>query len=288
MKLRVGLEDNTFRGDPGSVRGATPAYIEYVRDVLAFDGPHLFTDGFTTDAEAATRDAATGDPKIGWLHEPPCLIPTVYEAAAANLRHFDRMLTYDAGLLKLPGFQFCPYGGVWIDPAERGLRPKTRLVSMLIGSKSATPGHRIRPRIADFLDLHGLRVDYYGVRGQAVDYSAATKLKVLGDYAFSIVGECCRVDNLFTEILLDCFAVGTIPIFWGCPNIGKYFDELGILSFESPQQCAELVAALRLSSYQHFLPHARENLARSAQFAVTDDWLYEHVLKVYDRETAGA
>jgi hypothetical protein len=34
--------------------------------------------------------------------------------------------------------------------------------------------------------------------------------------------------DMFTEKLLDCFQTKTIPIYYGCPNIGYYFDLDGI------------------------------------------------------------
>ena len=41
-----------------------------------------------------------------------------------------------------------------------------------------------------------------------------------------------KVDNFFTEVLTDTFRLGTVPIFWGCPNISEYFDIDGIIVFD--------------------------------------------------------
>jgi hypothetical protein len=32
----------------------------------------------------------------------------------------------------------------------------------------------------------------------------------------------------FTEKILDCFLLKTIPIYWGCSNIEDYFNPKGI------------------------------------------------------------
>ncbi len=276
--MAVNLFDATFAHEVCSTAGAVPAHVRYVRDQRAWDGVTLFTDGYLTRPEP---DQVACPVKLGWLHEPPGLIPQVYADAVRAVDRFDAVLTYHPDLLARPGFRFMPYGGVWVPRAEWGMRAKTRLCSMLIGAKSATAGHRIRPAIADA--VAGLGVDFYGARGEPVPYGAATKLRVLASHAFSIVGETDRLDNLFTEWLLDCFALGTVPAFWGCPNVGDYFDARGVLNFETPEQCAQLVAGLSFDLYESLLPFAAENLRRVAEYAVAEDYMYRHILRAYEQ-----
>lgn len=273
------LYDATFGHDVCSTAWKTPAQVRYVRNQPRFDGVTLFTDGFVVNGQAEKVESRV---KLGWLHEPPELIPSVYQDAVQAADQFDRVLTYHPALLGLDRFTFMPYAGVWIERADWGLPDKTKLVSMLLGNKFTTSGHVMRHRIA--VALEGLPVDFYGVRGAPTDYSIRTKLRVLRPYAFSIVGEAQRLDNLFTEWLLDCFAVGTVPVFWGCPNVGDFFNPAGILSFETPQACAQIVAGLSLELYQSMLPAVADNLRRVEPYAVAEDWLYANVLKAYDEK----
>lgn len=273
--MLVNLFDNTFRHDVCSTAFAVPAQLEYVRDRTVFDGVTLFTDGYTDRPEA---DQVLSRVKLGWLHEPPELIADLYARAAQNAGRFDGVLTYDAELLKLPGFHFMPYAGVWVDRRHWGIARKTALCSQLVGAKISTSGHRMRHAIAAL----GLPVQQFGVYGLDVDYSAETKRRVNQAYYFTIVTETCRVDNLFTEWLLDCFALGTVPIFWGCPNVGDFFNPAGILSFETTEQCAEIVGGLSAGLWHSLLPAIRDNLQRAQQYAVAEDWMYQHVLKAYD------
>lgn len=275
--MKVGIWDSTFAHDVCSTGWAVPEHIEYVRYPQAFDGPVLFTDGFINRPEVDTVQAPV---KIAWLHEPECLYPEVYALARANAHKFYFVLTYKADLLTLPGFRYMPYAGVWVPRGEWGLRPKLRLCSMLYGAKQATAGHRLRHAIAPAVAEYG--VDFFGARGLPVDYGPQTKMGVLRSYAFSIVTETCRQDNLFTEWLLDCFSLGTIPVFWGCPNVGDFFDARGVLSFETAEECREVVARLSFELYQSLLPYAAENLRRVAEYAVAEDWLYANVLKAFD------
>ena len=268
--LTINLFDANFKQSACSVAHQTPEHMWYTRDRIRWDGTTLFTDGHLFDD---TVDRVDSPMKIGWLREPRCLWPQHYEQAPTVVDKFDFILTYCEHLLKLPGFRFVPYGGIWIDRQHWGVRNKTRLVSMLYGSKLSTDGHKIRHAIADAAgDDFG--IDYYGHRGQPTTYGPETKLLVLGDYMFSIVGETCRENNLFTEILLDCFAVGTIPIFWGAPNIGFYFNIDGMLVFETVSELLLILDRLSANLYRAMSAAAEENLVLAKRYAITEDWMY--------------
>lgn len=276
----VNLFDFNFRQSVCSVAYQTPQHIEYVRDQTDFDGVTLFTDGYINDGSV---DRVRSRYKIAWLREPYCLHPDIYEAALGNAHKFDLVLTYYQPYLDLDAhFQFCPYGGTWIDRSQWGIKPKTKLCSMLIGSKMSTRGHTIRHEIADMIALLGYDVDFYGVRGQPVGYGQDTKMQVLSDYAFSIVTETCREDNLFTEWLLDCFALGTIPIYWGAPNVGKFFGWLGVHEAVTVRDVSDWLQHSDMDEYNKLLPYAEESLQRMQPYAITEDWLYLNVLKDYE------
>lgn len=282
--MKLNLFDNTFRDDACSVRGATPRQVSYVRDEKEFDGLTLFTDGFIVDSTFREVDSRY---KIAWLHEPPGLIPNiyaqVYTESLLGALPFDRVLTYHPMLLEHRNTVYCPYGGVWIEPEQWGLRPKPKFCSMLIGNKKATLGHRMRWQVYE--QVKDLGVDFFGAKGTPVDYSAETKRRVHQPYAFSIVCEADYVGGLFTEILLDCFMVGTVPIFWGCPNFEKWFNPGGIIPFDKPDLAAwavKMCARRPIELYESMLPAIRDNYQRAKEFAVTEDWMYEHILKAYD------
>lgn len=290
--LTVNLFDDTFRHATCSTGWKTPKHIQYVRDQMEFDGITLFVDGYVN---SPIVERVKSKYKIGWLHEPQCLHPENY--VIKHPERFDFILTYYEPLFeqgvtiwkgepifKKPRFstyRFAPYAGTWIPREHWGLRPKTKLVSMLYGDKRATEGHRIRHEIANAVRPLGI-VDFYGFEGEAVDYSPETKLKVLGDYAFSIVCETCMQENLFTEILLDCFTVGTVPIFWGCPNVGEFFNPYGIMSFENAVQAEAIVRMIDTVGdqlYRRMLEPIYDNLNRVTAYEITEDWLYENVLR---------
>jgi len=273
--ITVNLFDNTFRQSVCSVAYKTPKYIRYVRGAIQHSGITLFVDGCATNGSAASVDSRF---KIAWLHEPECLHPNVYRDIIHHEDEFDLILTHYQPLLDLsPKYDFCPYGGVWIDKGHWGMKHKTKLVSMLFGEKKATEGHRLRHEIYD--RFSGSKVEWYGCRGRLTDYSQETKETVLASYMFTIVTETCEADNLFTEILLDCFSQGTVPIFWGARNIGEFFDPNSILHFETLDDLGEILDNITPALYRQMMMGAQENLARIGDYEVTEDWMFENILK---------
>lgn len=272
------LFDSNFAGSPCSVAYQKSEHIEYRRNLLSFAGITLFTDEWINNP--IVDEVQTGY-KIGWLHEPYCLHPQTYEAAWLNRYKFDFILTYSASLLQddPAKFRFAPYAGTWLNRRDWGIKPKTKLCSMLIGSKMSTAGHLIRHDIADMIESEAIPVDLYGSRGAPVGYGQDTKYQVLADYAFSIVTETCREDNLFTEWLLDCLALGTVPIFWGAPNIHEFFDAKGILQFDTVERLYKILSGLTMAGWYSRLNSIYGNLAKVSDYAVTEDWLYLNVLR---------
>lgn len=273
--MKVNLWDSNFSQSVCSVAWAVPEHIEYVRGVKQWDGVTLFTDSWINNPIV---DEVQSTYKLAWLREPGCLWPEHYKFSTDWLK-FNLLLSYRKDFIFDYSTTFVPYCGVWIPRSEWGLHPKTKLVSMLFGEKRSTYGHQLRHLIGEMFPR---QIDYFGFRGEKVNYSPETKVRVHKDYMFSVVIETCREDWLFTEILLDCFALGTIPIFWGCPGIGAFFDDRGIIQFETLPELRAILPQLTPSLFRYMRPFALENLKRVAEYAVTEDWMYQNVLRRFE------
>jgi len=53
------------------------------------------------------------------------------------------------------------------------------------------------------------------------------KKDLFESFQFAIIIENSKQQHYFTEKLIDCLLMKTIPIYWGCPNISDYFDTTG-------------------------------------------------------------
>mmetsp|Transcript_3280 Transcript_3280/g.6506 ORF Transcript_3280/g.6506 Transcript_3280/m.6506 type:complete len:447 (-) Transcript_3280:263-1603(-) len=117
-------------------------------------------------------------------------------------------------------------------------RPKRLAVSFVCGAKRVTLGHRIRKALWEYQAHILMQTCFFfsGVQTDCSDFltnlvlpsSPVAKL-LLFDVQFHIAIENIVQDDYFTEKILDCFLTCTVPVYVGCPNIGKYFDIEGII-----------------------------------------------------------
>ena len=68
---------------------------------------------------------------------------------------------------------------------------------------------------------YGDRIDVYGRGFNGFE----DKWDVLAPYKYHIAIENSSEKYYWTEKLSDCYLTGTFPIYYGCRNIGEYFDE---------------------------------------------------------------
>ena len=106
------------------------------------------------------------------------------------------------------------------------------------------------------------------------------KESALLPYYFSVVIENDKYDDYFTEKITDCFATGTIPIYWGTKNIGKYFDTDGIIQILSDEPIKEIDSITKmLTSHMYYdrIKAVKNNLERVKTMQSADDMLFEKI-----------
>ena len=273
--MLINLFDSSFAHQPYSTPYQQSRHIQYTKQQRTFDGVTFFTDEWIKNPIV---DEVKSRVKVGWLREPYCLHPQTYERAETNFHKFDLILTYHADFLERYPDRcvYCPCGGTWINPNDWGIRPKSKLCSFFIGDTSPDETNEWTVMIEE----SGFDVDFYGARGKQANYNQKTKYTILQDYAFSLATETCYEEGLFTEWLLDCFGLGTVPVFWGAPDIHRFFDSDGILQFDTTDRLFKVLAnQVNFSEYRRRLESARRNLELLPGYAVTEDWIYENVLR---------
>tara|TARA_B110000116_G_scaffold150349_1_gene130039 strand:- start:375 stop:1247 length:873 start_codon:yes stop_codon:yes gene_type:complete len=117
------------------------------------------------------------------------------------------------------------FGGTFIKDINSVSISKTNLLSLIASKKDHLEGHKLRHEIVDYIGKIDLEADIMG-RGYN---SFENKEDGLASYCYSIVIENNQESNYFTEKLIDCCLCETIPIYWGAPNIGNYFDVRGMI-----------------------------------------------------------
>ena len=79
--------------------------------------------------------------------------------------------------------------------------------------------------VSPYIKTNNLPVDVLG-RGYV---PFENKWEGLLPYHYSIVIENAQEPYYFTEKIIDAMMCNTIPIYWGTPNIGDYFDVTGMV-----------------------------------------------------------
>ena len=219
--------------------------------------------------------------KYGILFEPRWYNPTTLEIKRNPQPYIDAyeyIFTHDKELIQSNPdfFKFIPGQGALVE--ENGLFEKTKLVSCCVSDKVMSEGHRLRLEFARELEKTG-QVDMYGY-GADFKY-APTKLETLKDYMFQFCLENDSYESYYTEKIHDCFLTGTIPIYYGAPDIGDFYnidgiimilpDENGVLSFNS--EC------LTEEYYKDHYDAVKENYEIALTEQTIEDYIYRNYLK---------
>lgn len=226
-----------------------------------------------------TYQKRPGERKIAWVCESRAIFHLMnfprdlweqnfYQICSS----YDLVFTSEKSWLnKSPNVLYCPAGSnlPWIK--NQDIFPKTKLVSMIASPKKFAFGHALRHDLADryegFIDLYG------GVKGSkrlSPGIPWGDKSEGLNDYMFSITVENDKYETYYTEKLTDCFATGTIPIYWGAPDIGELFNKDGIIELTPDFDPKTLTREL----YESKLDAVRDNFNRTKDLVAADDQLY--------------
>lgn len=222
-------------------------------------------------------EEVVGDPapkKIALLIEPRGLTSTHYDLAWELRTHFDTILTYDKKLVKEgEPFKFYPFGGSWIK--DWGMFEKEYSVSILVSAKRFTVGQKLRHAIAEnFTD----RVTLFGE-----PYTPRIKSKTLAltKFRYSIIIESDRRDWYFSEKLIDCMSQGTVPIYWGCPEIGRFFDPSGIITFEGLDDLEEILGRVCPTDYKNRTEPIAWNMNAADEYRCSEDWIVRNYPELF-------
>lgn len=218
----------------------------------------VFTD-FCLE-EAPSSPAAE---KIAWLIEPPSINPVSYQRLRELRSHFDVVFTHQREVAKELGGIWYPFGGSRIPAAERVIGLKDRDICIIASEKRSAPGHRLRheviSRFRDELDVFG--PDYGG---------PVAHRNILWHYRYAVVIENERSDAWFTEKLIDCLLVGTIPLYWGA-SFARDFP-----SVQHWNSWAELAAHINAASPWGYLAASNAVISSAAlaqQYICAEDWI---------------
>ena len=188
--------------------------------------------------------------------EPPNLYIRFYGMVVENQHRFDLILSYDPRILELPNArEFCAVGSWISDNIEI---EKRNQISFLMSSKINGAPYRMRYKILRRL-RHTKSIGLFDYKFHRSPPMVPSKDPFFANAKFNIACENQDMPNMFTEKLLDCFRTFTVPIYFGCHNIEKYFNPKGILQFRTIEEFESIINNLHPDKYDEMMPYVLEN-----------------------------
>ena len=120
---------------------------------------------------------------------------------------------------------------------------KTAALSVICSASSRLPGHRARREFVEKLqDRLGDRVDVFGRGVRPIPDKADAILP----YRYHVALENSGLRDYWTEKLSDSFLGWSFPIYWGCPNVGDYFQEDSLIRIDiaRPHEAIAIIEAV--------------------------------------------
>jgi hypothetical protein len=212
--------------------------------------------------------------KFLWLCESRDIIKEQYNFVKTNYvflkQFYKKIFISDKSFLSIDNiFQYCPPASnqTWI--LHKKIYPKTKLISMVCSGKNKTVGHIYRNNKMKEFQLKGYEIDYYG----RIFNPFNKKEDVLNDYYFSIAMENGVYSTYYTEKIMDCFATGTIPIYYGTTDIIDYYNKDGIIFLDDSFDMSKITAEYYYSKKDAI----KDNYERCLKQLTADDYIYQKI-----------
>lgn len=209
-----------------------------------------------------------------------------------NSIQYDLILTSEEEILNnCENAVFFPYGGTWLNKNKENhldslgifneskinIKEKEYNISFLTTSHLGKLGYNLRSVIWNQRNKIKLNTKFYSsTRYPTNNNSFSNTLhdglipnddKInLFNSMFSIAVESSYEKNYFTEKLIDCLLTKTVPIYWGCPNIGDFFDQRGIIMFKTYEEFLEKVNSINEKTYIQMKPYIDANYEKAKEY----------------------
>ena len=159
---------------------------------------------------------------------------------------------------------------------DRDIYPKSKLVSMVASNKGYTVGHQRRLKVVEQFFQHEGGHNLFGW-GLPQELPLREKSRALRDYMFSFAVENANYPTYFTEKLTDCFACGTIPVYYGTAGVAQYFNPEGIIFLDEGQPWNNIPwDKLTYEYYESKKEIIKENFEIALNMRVAEDYLYQN------------
>ncbi|MBM2291974.1 hypothetical protein JQX09_08625 [Sulfitobacter pseudonitzschiae] len=175
-------------------------------------------------------------------------------------RRYHRIFTHDDRLLRsAPNARFLAAARTWVPEWDTLDLSKTEDVSLIASNRRDLEGHKLRHAVAEATQ---------GVTLMGRGYAPFEhKHEGLAQFRFSVVIENMRAQGYFSEKLVDALLCETVPIYWGAPDVGKYFDTDGLIICSSKDEILTAIARADADLYDAMRPAVLRAKVQAARWA---------------------
>lgn len=275
---------------PEIKRGLRRGRVPLDRLLWPLGRPERLAGPEVTIADLAPTDHLVGYPRshyLAWpglgtrarvsiaLAEPIAIQGRVQARVARAARRYHRILTYNEDLLaRIPNGIFFPYGSTWVSDWQTRDMTKTAACSLIASQKRSQLGHVLRHRLVERVRAEGLAVDVMGRGYKPFD----TKAEGLAPYRYSLIIENVQERNYFSEKLIDAVLCRTVPIYWGCPNLGDFMDTSGMILCQTEEEMHAALLNMSEKDYAARLPGLERAIPSAAAYG---DFYWRAAMAVY-------
>jgi hypothetical protein len=209
-----------------------------------------------------------GEYDVLYLCEPHSILPRMLDYAMSNANMFDLIVASSDRIEGQPKVVHLEFGTTWI-PANF-VAEKVTGTSLVVGAKRMTEGHNLRHTVWNRQsEIRTVKKFWVSRQGGPVAMGwpmLGDSKTVMFDAKFHIAIENTRSRYYFTEKLMDCFMTETVPIYWGCLNIGDYFDVRGMLVAGSANAIISAANSAADELYEQMLPYIKYNKQKAEEY----------------------
>ncbi len=273
-KVSLNMIKGPFQHDICSSALNTNKYVDWKKDNSADISCHI--DYGLLDKIDSTKE------NYGWVCESSAIVPSVIKEVVKNKESYKKKFKYiftcDSRIVNLDKdfFKFTmPSALPWIQ--NKKIYKKTKLVSFIGSNKKMCKGHLYRQ---EMIEKYKDKVDHYGrgFKNKELPWMIEKESgKILGlkEYMFSFAMENTNHEYAFCEKTTDCFATGTIPIYWGGKGIKEFFDPKGIIFIEDLNSIDELNEEL----YNSKIEYIESNFKKLNSLLTSEDYFVKNYIR---------
>jgi hypothetical protein len=209
----------------------------------------------------------------------------LHDWALQNKDTFSAILTWNDKLLnQCANAVFLPFGSTWFlkEQYEKPHEKKFELAH-LCGSLLKSYGHHMRHEILARKDEFTISTNFYPTIGDRHNEEDARigKEIVFGNSQYGVAIENFSHRGYFSEKILDCFLMKTIPVYWGCSNISDFFNSDGIIEFKNVDDLIHQINNLTPEHYKNHKEIIEENYQRALKYVNYPENIVNKIIEIF-------